>query len=69
MWIGGNFSGRSSQPDAVDTKLVRFFRYLETEYVDSLDIDALSEQAMDLILSELDPHSTYITADDGTQMS
>ena len=69
VWIGGNFSGRSSQPDAMDTKLVRFFRYLETEYVDSLDIDALSEQAMDLILSELDPHSTYITADDGTQMS
>ena len=69
IWIGGKFSVAPSGDSSVDNKLSRFFRYLETEYVDSLDVDALSEQAMEMILSELDPHSTYITADDGAAMS
>ncbi|CAI8450114.1 MAG: putative CtpA-like serine protease [Cryomorphaceae bacterium] len=69
VWIGAKFSGQPSTSTQVDSKLVQFFSYLESEYVDSLDIDALAEQAMDYILSDLDPHSTYITADDGAQMS
>lgn len=41
-------------------KLNRFYRYLETMYVDSVAMAPLVESAMRSMLSELDPHSTYL---------
>ena len=35
-----------------------------TQYVDSVSIDSLTERVIPLILDELDPHSTYLSAQD-----
>lgn len=68
IWIGAKFSS-SPESSMPSSKLERFFKYLSTEYVDTLDVEALTEEAMDFILSSLDPHSTYITAEDGVEIS
>jgi len=47
----------------------RFFQYLQDEYVDTLDIPALQEEAMDYILSGLDPHSVFIPVEDEQQIA
>ena len=41
-------------------KLNRFYRYLSVMYVDSLDMKPIVESAIREMLSELDPHSTYL---------
>ena len=47
----------------------QFFNYLKEEYVEELDVDSLQAEAMDHILSSLDPHSTYIPLDEGAAMA
>ncbi|MCH9810585.1 MAG: S41 family peptidase [Bacteroidetes bacterium] len=61
VWIGLQFRTDVKQDRS---KLDQFFRYLEYEYVDTLDIDGLMDDAMDHILGSLDPHSAYIPAED-----
>lgn len=41
-------------------KLDQLFRIIEKDYVDPISADSLSEMAISSVLSELDPHSTYI---------
>lgn len=41
-------------------KLNRFYRYLNATYVDTLQVESLVETAIKGMLSELDPHSTYL---------
>lgn len=45
-------------------KLVQFYRYLVGFYIDEVDSKQLVEDAIVKMLSELDPHSTYINADE-----
>ena len=45
-------------------KLVQFYRYLIGFYIDEVDSKQLVEDAIVKMLSELDPHSTYINADE-----
>lgn len=45
-------------------KFEQFYNYLNEAYVDTLANDKLIESAIKQILSELDPHSTYISAED-----
>ena len=47
----------------------QFFQYLQDEYVDTLDIAKLQQQAMDYILSGLDPHSVLIPVEDEQQIA
>lgn len=57
------FMGYAQQnKDAVEQlqKLNRFYRYLSVMYVDSLDMKPIVESAIREMLSELDPHSTYL---------
>ena len=61
VWIGLQFRTDVKQDRS---KLDQFFRYLEHEYVDTLDIDGLMDDAMDHILGSLDPHSAFIPAED-----
>ena len=61
VWIGLQFRTDVKQDRS---KLDQFFRYLEYEYVDTLDIDGLMDDAMDHILGSLDPHSSFIPAED-----
>ncbi len=45
-------------------KLVQFYRYLVGFYIDEVDSEQLVEDAIGKMLLELDPHSTYIDADE-----
>lgn len=44
-------------------KLHYFFHYLRNNYVDDVPLDTLVEAAITSTLEELDPHSTYVTAE------
>lgn len=45
-------------------KLNSILSYIGSEYVDSVNLEMLSESAIPAILEELDPHSVYIPAQD-----
>ena len=45
-------------------KLNQFYRYLNGTYVDSLHNDQLVEKAIQAMLLQLDPHSTYLTQEE-----
>ncbi|MBN1117509.1 MAG: S41 family peptidase [Bacteroidales bacterium] len=49
-------------------KFARFIDYLDSYYVDSIDADKLVEEAIERVLQDLDPHSTYIPADELKRM-
>lgn len=44
--------------------LDEILRYVESKYVDTVDATDLRHEAIDHLLSKLDPHSTYITPDE-----
>jgi carboxyl-terminal processing protease len=44
-------------------KLEELIRYIESRYVDAVDKDELVKEAIDNILYQLDPHSSYISAE------
>ncbi len=45
-------------------KLEEIIRYIEARYVDEVNKEDLVREAMDKILHELDPHSSYISAEE-----
>ncbi len=45
-------------------KFDQFYQYLNSMYVDTLDSDRLIEEAIKKVLSELDPHSSYSSAEE-----
>jgi carboxyl-terminal processing protease len=45
-------------------KISRIIQIIDREYVDEINVDSLSEVAIATLLSELDPHSSYIPAAD-----
>ncbi len=49
-------------------KFAKFIDYLNTSYVDSVDTERIVEEAIVSTLKELDPHSTYIPADELKKM-
>ncbi len=51
------------------TKINAILSLIATSYVDSVDIDKIQEDAIPLILEELDPHSSYIKAKEMTEVS
>lgn len=55
--------GASSKAYA-DNKLVYALSLIDRMYVDPVDLDSLSADALMALLEELDPHSTYIPAED-----
>lgn len=50
--------------DAGARKIGEVYSYIDRLYVDSVDHDAITEAAIVSMLEELDPHSTYISAED-----
>ncbi|MCM1292766.1 MAG: S41 family peptidase [Bacteroides sp.] len=62
LWIGSKFSGRGNG-GSLD-KLQNIASIIEANYVDSVDIDSLIEYSLSDILAKLDPHTTYISAND-----
>ena len=49
-------------PTALQGKMDEVMQLVEEEYVDAVDTDSLSEHLVAVMLSELDPHSTYLSA-------
>lgn len=64
-FYGNHFSGnRLNIVKTGSNKLGSLLYMLDDQYVDSLDVPDLVEKSIPLILGELDPHSTYISAQD-----
>lgn len=53
---------QKADPVSLEGKVGEVMRLLEKAYVDEIDSDTLSERLLPVILSELDPHSTYLSA-------
>ena len=52
-----NIANRSSKKQ----KLNRLINYIDTEYVDDINTDSIVDVTVNSILSNLDPHSAYIS--------
>ncbi len=64
-FYANHFSGnRLSIINSGSNKLNNLLRLVDDQYVDTVDVNDLVEKAMPQILSELDPHSVYISAKD-----
>ena len=50
-------------------KFARLLRLIDSYYVDSANVDKLTEDAIVHILSELDPHSVYISKEEVEKMN
>jgi len=56
-----------AQSEAVNSSAEKFktlLRYLDEAYVDSVDVEELTEIAITKMLDELDPHSLYYSKKD-----
>lgn len=49
--------------NASSGKLEELLRFIEAKYVDEVDRDKLVDEAIQSVLKQLDPHSSYISAD------
>ncbi len=64
--------GGSSTPSvggAPNSKLGHILNIIDSHYVDSVNVDTLSEEYIKKILHKLDPHSDYIPASDASESS
>ena len=61
LTIGGT---AGSVGGAGDGRVEQLLNYIEARYVDEPDPDKLYRTAIDAVLSDLDPHSSYIAADE-----
>ncbi len=65
VFIGNKFSLHSSiQIYRASDKLSTIFDYIDKAYVDSVDVNDLVEETIPSLISQLDPHSTYIPAEE-----
>ena len=65
-FYANHFSGnRLNIINTSGNKLNNLLHIIDDQYVDTVNVNDLIEKAMPQILSELDPHSVYITARDG----
>ena len=65
LWLPS--SGQNTQNQTL--KFSRLLRLVESYYADSVDMEKLTEVAIISLLSELDPHSVYITKDEVDEMN
>lgn len=69
-FYANHFSGnRLNIINSESNRLNNLLHIIDDQYVDSVDVNSLVEKAIPQILSELDPHSTYISAKDVTVMN
>ena len=55
-------NGGSEPSHSLQGKMGEVMQLVESEYVDAVDLDSLSEHLVAVMLGELDPHSTYQSA-------
>ena len=64
-FYANHFSGnRLNIINSGSSRLSNLLHIIDDQYVDSVNIDELVDKAIPEILSELDPHSVYISAKD-----
>ncbi|MDO4691806.1 MAG: S41 family peptidase [Porphyromonadaceae bacterium] len=65
IFVIGIFAGRLIEEKQFisSNRLGHVLHLIERQYVDPVDMDSIQEQAIPLILGELDPHSTYLSAE------
>ena len=63
IMIGHSFSGSRHVADN-DRKLNTLLNLIADDYVDTVNLDQLIEMSIPQILANLDPHTTYFTAED-----
>ena len=76
LWLGfflapakeGGSRKSSPNKEQID-KIADIFRYIEENYVDSVEFKKLTEDALASILLHLDPHSTYIPLEEFEMIS
>ena len=62
MSVGSHFLSKKSFHIPIGkSKMDQILRYIESDYVDSLDVSKLEKDAINQMIKELDPHSSYIT--------
>ena len=54
--------GHRSAATPLQGKMDEVMALVQKEYVDTVNVDSLSEELVGVLLSELDPHSTYLSA-------
>jgi carboxyl-terminal processing protease len=76
LWLGFFLApakeggSRKSSPNKEQIeKIADIFRYIEENYVDSVEFNKLTEDALASILLHLDPHSTYIPLEEFEMIS
>ena len=57
-----NTFGHRPAASPLQGKMDEVMTLVQREYVDTVDVDSLSEELVAVLLSELDPHSTYLSA-------
>lgn len=62
--IGAVFFGSQRKQGSVYDKIASIMQLIEEDYVDSIDTDSLLEASIPEIIAKLDPHSSYIAAED-----
>ncbi|UII33529.1 S41 family peptidase [Fulvivirga ulvae] len=65
--IGATFTDSSPVQNDINSSMQKFKEVLsmiDRNYVDQVDTDELVEEAIENMLTKLDPHSTYISAED-----
>src|SRR5699024_2766083 len=71
VWLGSvlNFSKKDSTNRSSHQKLYRLLDILDKEYLEGVNTDSIVDLTVQSILSTLDPHSTYITAENYSEAS
>ncbi len=70
IFVGNGLANRASaqqfwfRTTSSGTKVDELLRYMETSYVDELNMDSITDEVMADIISRLDPHSAYIPKKD-----
>ena len=64
IWLGTNLSSGKQVSNYRYNKLSDVIDYIVNDYVDSVDIETLEQDAIEAMLKELDPHSIYITKEE-----
>ena len=67
--VSGQLKAQNNDVQDSYTKIGNLLVYINDFYVDTLDIKNLSEKAVLGIVQELDPHSSYVPANEVAQMS
>lgn len=64
IWIGAKFFSSLHSYGPKYDKLATIMELIDKEYVDKIDTDSLLESSFSEIIAKLDPHSSYIKAED-----